>query len=272
MSAITAKQVQALRAKTGLAMMDVKNALVEAKGDESAAIEYLREKFKDKMSSRAEREAANGRIGVHADEKFAAMCELRCETDFVATNSDFRSIADKIAEQCAKTGIVDVDEIKSSKMADGQTVQGFLTDAFGRLKENMQLKRLVRIEGPGASYVHHNGQVGAIITGTANPGDAGRSICMHIASTASIAGRVREDVCPDEVAEAKKTASADLGNKPPEIQEKIVSGKMDKWFSERVLVEQPFVMDDKKSVGEFAKENGFEITGFRKFEVGEVTE
>lgn len=271
MSAISAKQVQALRAKTGLAMMDVKSALVEAGGNEEAAIEILRKKFADKMSTRADREAANGRIGVHADDKAAAMCELRCETDFVATNSDFRMVADKIAEHCAASGITDVEQLKSSKMPDGQTVQGFLTDAFGRLKENMQLKRLVRLEGPGASYVHHNGQVGTIIVGTADPGDAGRGVCMHIASAATISGRVREDVPEKEIAEAREKASADLGGKPPEIQQKIVSGKMDKWFAERVLVEQPFVMDDKKSVGEFARENGFEIKDFVKFEVGERT-
>ena len=270
MSAITAKQVQALRARTGLAMMDVKSALVEAGGDEEAAIELLRKKFADKMSTRAEREVANGRIGVYAGPDASAMCELRCETDFVATNSDFRNVADKIAEQCARSGIGDVESLKTSTMDSGQTVQGFLTDAFGRLKENMQLKRVVRLEGPGASYVHHNGQVGAIISCSAAPGDAGRSICMHIASAAAIAGRVREDVPAADVTEAREKAAAEAAGKPPQILEKIVAGKLDKWFAERVLLEQPFVMDDKKTVGEFAKENGFEINSYVKFEVGEV--
>lgn len=268
MAAISAKEVQELRTKTGLAMMDCKNALVEANGDQTSAMEILRKKFADKMATRADKEAANGRIGVYADDKGAAMCELRCETDFVATNSDFTNIADRLAEHCLKTGVVDVDAFKSSKMDNGQTVNEFMTDAFGRLKENMQIKRLDRIEGAGACYVHHNGQVGAAIACSATPGDAGRSICMHIASTADISGRVREDVDAKEVSEAKEKASAEAAGKPPQILDKIVAGKMDKWFAERVLVEQPFVMDDKKSVGEFAKENGFEITNYRKFEVG----
>ncbi|MCB9855897.1 MAG: translation elongation factor Ts [Phycisphaerales bacterium] len=268
MAAISAKQVQELRTKTGLAMMDVKNALVEANGDEASAMEILRKKFAGKMSERGEKEAANGRIGVYADEKGAALCELRCETDFVATNSDFRSLADKLAEQCVRTGITDVEQFKSSKLESGQSVTDFLTDAFGRIKENMQIKRLARMEGSSACYVHHNGQIGTAIACTTAPGDAGKSICMHIASTADIAGRVREDVDAASVKEAKEKASAEAAGKPPQILDKIVAGKMDKWFAERVLVEQPFVMDDKKSVGEYAKENGFEITGFLKFEVG----
>lgn len=268
MAAISAKQVQELRTKTGLAMMDCKNALVEANGDETAAMEVLHKKFADKMSTRADKEAANGRIGVYADEKGAACCELRCETDFVATNSDFHSIADQLAEHCVKSGIVDVEQFNASTMDSGRSVKDFMTDAFGRLKENMQIKRLERIEGPSACYVHHNGQIGAAIACTANPGDAGRSICMHIASTSSLSGRVREDVCPNEVAEAKEKASAEAAGKPPQILEKIVAGKMDKWFAERVLVEQPFVMDDKKSVGEYGKEHGFEIKSYLKFEVG----
>ena len=268
MAAISAKQVQALRTKTGLAMMDVKNALVEAAGDEAAAQEILRKKFADKMTSRADKEAANGRIGVFADENGTALCELRCETDFVATNSDFQKISDSLAEHCVKSGITDVEEFKTSKMAHGQTVNEFMTDAFGRLKENMQIKRLVRNEGPSACYVHHNGQVGTAISCTAAPGDAGRSICMHIASTQDLAGRVREDVCPDEVKVAREKAAAEAAGKPEQIIEKIVAGKMDKWFAERVLIEQPFVMDDKKSVGDFGKENGFEIQSYLKFEVG----
>lgn len=268
MAAISAKQVQALRTKTGLAMMDVKNALVEANGDEAAAMELLRKKFADKMSTRADKEAANGRIGVYADDKGVALCELRCETDFVATNSDFRSIADRLAEQCVKSGVTDVDQFKSSNLGNGQTVTDFMTDAFGRIKENMQIKRLARMEGPGACYVHHNGQIGTAIVCSAAPGDAGKSICMHIASTPVLSGRVREDVDAKEVAEAKEKASAEAAGKPPQIIEKIVAGKLDKWYAERVLVEQPFVMDDKKTVGEFAKENGFEIKDYVKFEVG----
>jgi len=272
MAAITAQQVQKLREKTGLAMMDVKKALVEASGDEGGALDILRKKFADKMEERGDREVANGRIGVYADGNCAAMVELRCETDFVATNNDFKGIADALAKQCATSGITDPDEIKKSNMEGGQSVQEFMTDAFGKIKENIQIKRFARLEGAGAVYVHHNGQSAAAITGTADPGDAGRKICMHITSAVVLEGRVREDVDASVAAEAKAKAAEEAAGKPQEIIDKIVDGKMDKWYAERVLVEQPFVMDDKKSVGEFAKENGFEVTGYQKFEVGEITE
>lgn len=268
MSEITAGQVQALRAKTDLAMMDCKKALVEAGGDEPKAMEILRKKFADKMSQRAEKETANGRIGVYANGRAAALVELRCETDFVATNDSFRMIADRLAEHCAKSGITDLEAFKQSKMENGGTAEDYLVDSFGKIRENLQLTRLVRIEGPGACYVHHNGKLGSAITCDQAPGDAGRNICMHIASTPVILGRVREDVDPTAVAEAREQAAEQARGKPEEIVRKIADGKMNKWYAERVLLEQPFVMDDKKSVGDYARENGFSVQAFVKYEVG----
>ena len=268
MAEISAKQVQALRTKTDLAMMDCKKALVEAGGDEAAAMEILRKKFAEKMSRRAEKETANGRIGVFADDNGAALVELRCETDFVATNDQFKAIADELAGHCAKTGVTDVEEFKKSRMASGSTVDEFIVDAFGKIKENLKLARLARITGLGACYVHHNGRVGAAVACGAAPGEVGRHICMHIASTQTIMGRVREDVDSALVAEAREAAADGAKGKPEQIVQTIVDGKMNKWFAERVLVEQPFVMDDKKSVGEFAKENGLTVEAFIKYEVG----
>ncbi len=268
MAEITAKQVQALRAKTDLAMMDCKKALVEAEGDEVKAVELLRQKFADKMASRSDKETANGRIGVFADSQGAALCELRCETDFVATNDDFRSYADGLAEHCLKSGTTEVEEFKNSKMENGQSVSEFLVDAFGKMKENLELRRLTKLPGAGACYVHHNGKIGSVIVCDKDPGEAGRSVCMHIASTQVIMGLGREDVDPAAAEEARKAAAEEATGKPEPIIEKIVAGKMDKWYSERVLSEQAFVMDDKKSVGDFGKENGFVITAFAKFEVG----
>ncbi|MFQ5502727.1 MAG: translation elongation factor Ts [Phycisphaerae bacterium] len=268
MTAISAKEVQALRSATGLAMMDCKKALVEAEGDTTRAKDILRKKFADKMSERAARETANGRIGVHADDRGAALLELRCETDFVATNTDFASLADQLAAHVSSSGIVDVEAYLASRMADGKSVQECLVDAFGRIKENLQVSRMKRLEGFGAGYVHHNGRVAAAIACDGSPGDAGRQICMHIASTPVILGLVREDVDGKLVTEAREKAREEAKGKPDAIVEKIVDGKMNKWFGERVLVEQPFVMDDKKTVGAFSKENGFSITAFIKYEVG----
>lgn len=270
MAEISAKQVSALREKTGLAMMDCKKALVEAAGDDKKALEILRKKFADKMTERADRETANGRIGAYGGAKGAALVELRCETDFVATNSDFKNIADKLAETCAGSGVTDLEKFKTTKMDGGQSVHEFLVDAFGRIKENIQIKRVARLDGKGASYVHHNGRVGAVIACDKDPGEAGRNICMHIASTPVILGLRREHVPAGLVAEAREKAAEESKGKPPQIIEKIVAGKMDKWYAERVLVEQPFVMDDAKSVKQIAEENGFNILGYLKFEVGVV--
>ena len=268
MSEITAKAVQRLRSRTGLAMMDCKKALVESNGDEAAAQQALRKQFADKMTERSDKEAANGRIGAYADETAAALAEVRCETDFVATNDKFMDLANQIARQCAKTGITEVEALKSSKLDDGRTVTELLVDAFGVIKENMSIKRLIRIEGAGACYVHHNGQVGSSLAADHSPGDAGRQICMHIASTPMILGTVREDVEPGAVKEAHEKAAEEAAGKPPQIMEKIVAGKMNKWYAERVLVEQPFVIDDKKTVGAFGKEHGFALKSFARFEVG----
>lgn len=268
MAEITAQQVQSLRSKTDLAMMDVKKALVEAGGDEAKALELLRKKFADKMTDRADKETANGRIGVFADDKGASLVEMRCETDFVGGNDAFKALANSIAETCLKSKIADAEKLKSAKTGDGRTVQDHLVDAFGKLKENIGIKRAVRIEGVGACYVHHNGKVAAAIACDKTPGEAGRQVCMHIASTMNIAGLTRNDVDAAAVSEARAKATDEAKGKPEQILNKIVEGKMDKWYAERVLLEQPFVIDDKKSVRQFAEENGFSIKAFVKFEVG----
>lgn len=270
MADINAKQVQALRVKTDLPMMDCKQALIEAGGDEKKALEILRKRFADKMSTRAEKETANGRIGVYATDQAAALAEVRCETDFVAGNELFKQLANQVAEQCARSGITDVERLKGASLPAGRTVNDLVTDAFGKFKENMGIHRLKRLEGPGACYVHHNGKVGTAIVCDAPPGEAGRHLCMHIASTPVILGLTREDVDPAAVKEAKERALTEIAGKPEQIKEKIVRGKMEKWYGERVLLEQPFVMDDKKTVGAYAKENGFVIKAFIKYEVGGI--
>jgi elongation factor Ts len=268
MAEITAKQVQDLRAKTDLAMMDCKSALVEAGGDQTKAMEILRKEFADKMTSRADKEAANGRIGIYADDKCAALAELRCETDFVATNDSFRDLANLMAETAGKNVVLDVEKLKGTKTSKGQLVSEVMVDAFGRIKENISVKRLVRIEGVGAAYVHHNGKVAAAITCDKSPGEAGRHICMHIASSQMLAGLDRESVKKDDLETARAKFKDEVKGKPEQIIEKIVGGKLDKWYGERVLTEQPFVMDDKKTVGQYAKEHGFTIKAYVKMEVG----
>jgi len=270
MSDIPAQKVQALRAKTDLPMMECKKALVEASGNEEAAIEILKKRFADKMSSRADKETANGRIGIYADAKGGALVELRCETDFVANNSVFVELANQFARQCAETHQKDSEALLAGKaaFAGGRTLKELLADAYGKLNEKMEIRRAKCAHGAAVGYVHHNGKVAALITMDKPNETAGRQICMHIASAHVLLGLDRSAIDPKLVQEAEAAARAEVANKPPQIVDKIVSGKMDKWFGERVLLEQPFALDDKKTVGAFAKENGVTITGYLRYELG----
>lgn len=267
---ISAAQVQALRSRTDLPLMDCKKALIEAGGNEDTAIEILRKKFADKMSSRAEKEAANGRIGAYADAKGGALVELRCETDFVAGNSVFVELANAFARQAAETHLKDPAALMESKaaFAGGRSMRELQADAYGKLNEKIELSRARCIHGACAAYVHHNGKVAALVT-TDKPNEGvARQVCMHVASATTLMGLNREAIDPAQAEQARAAARAEITNKPPQIIDKIVSGKMDKWFAERVLLEQPFALDDSKTVGQFAKENGIVITGYLRYELG----
>jgi len=270
MPEISASQVQSLRSRTDLPLMDCKKALIDAGGNEERAIEILREKFKDRMSSRADKEAANGRIGLYADANGGALAEVRCETDFVAGNKVFVELANQCARQVAETHLKDPQALLASKasFAAGRTLKELMADAYGKLNEKLEIRRARCVHGAAAGYVHHNGKVAALITMDKPNDAAGRQISMHIASAHVLLGLDRSAIDPKLVEEAKAAARAEVSNKPPQIIDKIVAGKMDKWFGERVLLEQPFALDDKKSVGEFAKESGVSITGYLRYELG----
>lgn len=277
MPEISASQVQALRAKTDLPLMDCKKALIEANGSEEGAIELLRKRFADKMSSRADKEAANGRIGAFTDAKGGALAEMRCETDFVAGNSVFVELANGFARQVAATHGKSPAELIDSKaeFAGGRTMKQLMADAFGKLNENMEFRRGQCIHGACSSYVHHNGKVGAIVALDKANDEIGRQICMHVASRQLLLGLDRSAVDKKAVAEAEEAVRAEMkadpknASKPANIIDKMFAGKMDRWYGERVLIEQPFALDDKKTVGQAAKEAGVTITGYLRFELGE---
>lgn len=272
MAEISAKQVQALREKTGLPMMDVKKALVEANGDDAKAIEILKKRFADKMMSKADRVAAKGRVGAYAGPARGALVEARCETDFVATNDVFRTFADNVARQVAETGIVQIAELMASKaaFAGGRPMQTLLEETFSKLGEKLEISQAVLLDGCCATYVHHNGQVGAIIATDKPQPEFGKQACMHVASQQGEVWMSREQVPAGMVNAERERAKADVQGKPPQIIDKIVEGKMGKWFAERVLPEQPFVLDDKRTVSQAAKDAGVTLTGFRRMEVGRV--
>lgn len=274
--AITAKQVQALREKTGLPMMDCKNALTEAGGDETGAIEILRKKGLARVEKMATRETTEGRIGVYGDSaaKRAAVVEVRCETAPVAKTDDFIALSNMVAQVAAGLDNPTPDAVKAAPRPDkpGESVGDFMNEVFNRIRENMQIARVATIHGEFGTYLHHDAQTGVLVEFSGPcPDELKSGVCMHIAALRPPALK-REDVDAASVAAERERFAAEAQGKPPEIAERMINGKLDKWYSEFVLLEQPYVRDDKKSVAQALKEASPNLTinRFLRFRVGET--
>ncbi len=272
--AISAAMVKALREKTDLPMMDCKKALEQAEGDEARAIELLREKAGDKLAKFMDREAGEGRIAVYVDAAAgkAAIVEVRCETAPVASTDDFMALANTIAKQAALLDDATPENIKDQALIDnpGQTLGQYMTDVFNKLRENMQIARIDRIEGHAGHYVHFDGQKGALLGfNAACPEEVGAGVCMHVTAMNPPA-MDRSGADPAEVEKARAEYAEAAKGKPPEIAEKIIGGKMDRWYSEFVLLDQPFVKDDKIAVKDALKavNPDLTVTKMIRYEVG----
>lgn len=267
---ISAKEVMALRQRTGLSMMECKKALVEAGGDQDAAEEALRKKMKGKMDTRTDRAAGEGCVAVAVSEDglSAAIVELRAETDFTAKNENFTNAAQEIA----------VASLEANEGAIQPTDP--ITKAIDELRistgENISYARGHKLTGGDGtvygSYVHHDGKVGAIVQGKGDiPADVLRDVCMHItAVTPRPQGLTRDDV-PDEIIEKERKLAMEMaieGGKNEEIAAKMVEGKINKLYSELALLEQPFVKDDSKKIKDLLTGDQ-ELTAFFRWEVGE---
>lgn len=269
---ISAAMVRDLREKTGLPMMDCKKALQEAGGDVDAAIAHLREAGKMKLAKRADREAGEGRIAIAVDgaKNRVGMVELRCESAPVANTEDFAKLAMTVAAQVAATGKQDPEQLRDLPLASGGTLGDHIDDVFNRLRERLAIARAYAAEGVVGTYVHHNAQVGVVCEFSGDcPPELRADVCMHIAAM-NPAALKREDVDPADVERERELAAKDAEGKPAQIIEKIVSGKLDRYFAEFVLLEQAFVKDDKKSVSQVLKEVSPNLTikAFRRFQVG----
>ncbi|MCB1501699.1 MAG: elongation factor Ts [Bauldia sp.] len=260
--AITAGMVKELREKTGVGMMDCKNALSETGGDMEAAIDWLRAKGLAKAAKKAGRVAAEGLIGVASASGKAVMVEVNSETDFVARNADFQALVTRIAV-AALTTDGSLAAINAAKLADGGSVEEALKSAIATIGENMTLRRSAMIAvkpGAVASYVHNAvapglGKIGVIV-GLESAGDAdkltavGRQVAMHVAAAGPIAVR-EEEVDPDVLARERAvfTEQAKESGKPEAIIAKMVEGRIRKFYEEVVLLAQNFVVDTEKTVG-----------------------
>ncbi len=292
MAEISASQVKELREKTGAGMLDCKKALAESGGDIEAAVDWLRKKGLAAAAKKSGRVAAEGLVAVALDGKKAAVIELNAETDFVARNDQFQALAENVAKVTLAKGSADVEAIKAAPYPSGGTVQEAITSAISTIGENMNLRRAQLLsvkEGFIASYVHSAireglGKIGVLVavetTSTdAKVKDLGKQVAMHVAAAKPDA-LTREGVDASKLEREKSVLKeqAIASGKPAEIAEKMVEGRIRKFYEEVVLLEQLFVMDGKTKVSDVvagvAKEVGapIAITGYALFVLGEGIE
>lgn len=277
MSQISATAVKNLRDRTGQPMMDCKAALTEAGGDMEKAVLILQKRGKDVADKKGARETAEGRIGAYIDtaQKVGCLIEMRCESPPVIKSEHFVKLTNDLAKQVAVKNPANVEELLSQPFVDDpkKTVQDRITDVVGLIRENMKPARFIRLPGLLGSYCHHDGSIGVLlqVEGASADPQLLRDICMHITAKDPAATK-REDVTEAELARQKEIAEsqAAASGKPANIAAKIAEGKIKTWFAERILVEQPFVKDDSKTVGEVLKGAGLNIIKFIRFRVGEV--
>ncbi len=287
MAQITAALVKELREMSGAGMMDAKKALVESDGDMEAAVDWLRKKGLSKAAKKADRVAADGLVAavVSDDRKTGVVVELNAETDFVARNEGFQSALLSIANAA-----LDTDGTKEGLLAapategDG-TIADQITRLIAKIGENMTLRRVEKLESPEGvvtSYIHSAtaeglGRIGVLVAlkGDASDDlvDAGRKVAMHIAAT-SPAAATTDELDPELIARERKvlTEQAKESGKPDNVIEKMIEGRIKKFYKEVVLVEQAFVMNPDESVEDFIKSQNAELVGFRHFVLGEGIE
>lgn len=276
MPEISASRVMELRQRTGLPMMECKKALAEAEGDLARAEELLRIRSGAKASKAASRVAAEGVIGISvgADGKFGAMVELNCETDYVAKNDEFRAFANEIADIVVRERPSDVAALSGRSLASGESIEARRVALVQKIGENIALRRFMRVDAKGriASYVHGT-RIGVLVDYSGGNEALGKDLAMHIAATKPLA--VDRDQVPPDVVEKERSiaaARAAESGKPANIVEKMVEGAVAKYLAEVTLLPQPFVKNDKETVGALVKAQGARVNGFVLFVVGEGIE
>ena len=286
MAAITAAMVKELREMTDAGMMECKKALVEADGDMDKAVDVLRTRGLAAAAKKVGRATNEGTVMaiVSDDATKGAVVELNCETDFVGMNEKFKGYAEKIARAAMAANVEDVEALKAVD-AEGETVEDVLTDAIHTLGENMNLARAAVVEAGGvASYIHGGGKIGVLVTFDVEGIDpasdefqhCGRDVAMQVAAASPVSA-TRESVPAEVVAhemEIYKAQAAESG-KPENIQEKIATGRLEKFYKESCLTEQAFVKNPDQNVTDYVNEvakklgDTIKVTGFKRFMLGE---
>jgi elongation factor Ts len=276
MANYTAADIKALREKTAAGMMDVKRALDEADGDMAQAEEILRVKGLKGVTKREGRTASNGLVTAQAGAGAGTLVEVLCETDFVAKGERFGALADQVLTQAVATKAADADALLASTLADGKSVKELLDEANATIGEKIEVKRVARLEGEHVvSYLHKTSpdlpaQIGVLVATAGGDEQTARDVAMHIAAF-SPSVLTRDEVDAETVENERRLAEATAKEegKPEAALPKIVEGRVNGYFKENVLLEQPFAKEPKKTVAKVLEEGGATATGFARFRVGQ---
>ena len=270
---VTASMVKELRERTGAGMMECKKALVEADGNLDAAAEALRTAGAAKADKKASRVAADGRVVIKANGSKAVIAEVNSETDFVAKDENFIGFSDAVAAVALESGVTDAADLAALDMG-GSTVEAARTELIQKVGEKISVRRahIVENDGPIGVYTH-GARIGAVVALDGGDEQLARDIAMHVAAINPTC--IDETQVPAETLETEKrifTEQAVESGKPPEIIEKMIGGRINKFLKEITLVGQPFVKDDKQTVGQLLKSAGASVVSFTRYEVGEGIE
>jgi len=279
MAAITAAAVMALREKTGLPMMECKKALTECGGDTDQAVEWLRKQGVKTQAMRADRETSMGRLAVYTDlEKgVGALVELKCESAPVAGSPDFKDFVNDIAKTLALgSGASSPDELLSQKSQahPDKTLGELKDDLFNRMREVFELSRICRIDAPCGGYAHHDGSKAALVEVTGETtgeqaAEVAKDVAMHVVALSPKA--IAKDDLDQSIVDKEReilTEAAKQEGKPENIIQKMIEGRLRNFFSQCVLLEQPFVKDDKQSVGKLVKSAGLSVKQMEHWKIG----
>ncbi|WGW13088.1 translation elongation factor Ts [Saxibacter everestensis] len=274
MKNFTAADIKALREKTGAGMLDVKKALDEADGDQSKAIEILRVKGLKGVTKREGRSTTDGLVAAHVDGGVGVLVEVNSETDFVAKSDKFIALANQVLDLAVKTGVESADALLATEV-DGKTVKDLIDEGGATLGEKVVLRRVARVTGDKVeAYLHRTNkdlppQVGVLLGYKGDDTEAAHDVAVHIAAFAPKYFD-REEVPAGDVENERRIADETARNegKPEAALPKIVEGRVNGFFKENVLLDQPFAKDNKKSVAKVLEEAGVTASSFARFRVG----
>ncbi len=276
---ITAAQVMKLREKTGAGMMECKKVLTEADGNEEKAVELLQERGILKAAKKSGRIAAEGLVDAYIseDKKVGALVEINAETDFVAKNEEFKNFVKDVVKQIALNNPKDVEELLAQKSISEpeKTVQEVLTAKIATIGENMTIRRFQRFESEGtvSSYIHGDGKIGVLVDVNGQDENVAKDVCMQIAAAKPEFVNEKE-VPEDRLNKEKEILKAQVINegRPEAIADKIVMGRLGKFYGEICLLDQEFVKDPSQKVGQLLASKKMEVNRFARFEKGEGIE